>query len=73
MRLPKGLFYTTIDNELAFETYLIARIARNRQEADGLSKSSWILFHAAALKPFCGVEVVVPELWPLNVKFKKMR
>lgn len=37
----------------------MARIARTRQDADGLFKSRWSLFHAAAPKPLCGVEVIV--------------
>lgn len=41
--------------------YLIARMARIRHDADGLFKSRCNIVQAATLKPFCGVEDIVPR------------
>lgn len=42
----------------------MARMARILHEADGLFKSRCILFQAATLKPFCGVDDMVSKLFP---------
>lgn len=49
----------------------MARIARIRHEADGLFKSRCNLFHAAELKPFCGVEDIVAKALPSKLEISK--
>lgn len=72
MRIIEHLSGKEIEN---IKSYLMARMARTRHEADGLFKSRCNLFQAATLNPFCGVDDMISKLFPsnsLNESKKKM-